>query len=91
MDITNWSGHIRMGGSFPSTIDVAPTNQHEEAGVMGVVFLYGPQRVELRRDKDNNRVALITYKYVDMDIPEGWEDSELLWENPQLPDEESEE
>ena len=82
MDITSFK-RIRVGSHYPQTLDIAPIEAHESDGLYASFFAFpminrGMRRVELRR-KDNS-FALFLFRYDDMELPDWWKDSELLWE-----------
>ena len=70
---------VRVGQSYPSCFDIAPIQFHESYGVYATTYTYENERIELR--KRDNAVALFTFKSIDLDLPKGWENSELLWSN----------
>ena len=78
MEIRDFN-RVRVGQSYPSCFDIAPIQFHESYGVYATTYIYNNERIELRKIK--NDIALFTFKTADMDLPKGWEDSELLWSN----------
>lgn len=75
--------HVRVGSGFPACVDVKRIGAHESYGVMAVAYTYqigdDENYVQVRRSKDN-RIAVLSLKFK-MGLPEGWEDSEILWDS----------
>lgn len=77
---------VRVGSGFPSCADVVPLRGHESYGLVISTWLYrvsteprDTHRVEFRLRK--NEAAMILYRWDDQKVPDGWEDSELIWES----------
>jgi len=78
MDITNFR-HVRVGSGYPAVLDVSPIGSHESEGVYASfpVVSNGLPRAELRYKEGT--YALFVFRYANMDYPEWWKDSELVW------------
>lgn len=72
---------IRVGSEYPICLDIESIHGHESGGILAAFYTYemsdGLKRVELRRREE--RIALFLFRYEDMDLPEWWQNSELLW------------
>ncbi len=82
MQISNFQERVHVGSSHPGCLTVQPISSHESSGVlasfMNVSLEHGPfMRAELRR-KDT-QYALFVFHFDDIDLPEWWEDSEIVW------------
>ncbi len=82
MDLTNFK-RVRIGSHYPQVFGISPIAGHESDGLYaqfhGFMLLEkGQKRVELRC-KDNS-YALFLFRYDDMELPDWWKDSEVLWE-----------
>jgi len=74
---------VRIGSNYPQVLDIQPIEAHESDGLFasfqGFVLLEkGQKRVELR--KKDNSYALFLFRYKDMELPDWWKDSEIIWE-----------
>ena len=91
MNIANFK-RIRIGSHYPQTFDVQPIESHESDGIyasfQGFPTFYDGtalERAELRHK--NNSYAVFLFRYKDMELPDWWKDSDLLWTlkgNPNL-------
>ena len=71
--------HIRAGNHWPQTLDIEPILGHLSDGIRATFFAYRDQpRVELRR-KDEE-YCLFLFRDANAEMPERWQDSELLWQ-----------
>ena len=73
------SDHISMG-RWPGTVTVSIFSWNDAAGMMVRTHLHEgefPRRVELRLK--HREVALFTHNFPDVEVPEYWQDSEVLW------------
>ena len=83
MNLANFK-RIRIGSRHPMTLDVETIEYHERDGIYA--YFYGSpnlfdgsalERAELRRK--NNTYAIFLFRYKDMELPDSWKDSDLLW------------
>jgi hypothetical protein len=73
--------NVRVGSGFPASFDIRKIQYHESYGVYATAFVSKDQRIELRKNKNGDEIALFNFKNNDLDLPCGWEDSEVLWAN----------
>lgn len=85
MEIINFD-RLRIGSNFPHTLDVSPMQHHESQGIQAsfsTVLIGGEnglQNAELRQSKDGRSISLFLYYYDGSELPNGWNDSQVLWE-----------
>ena len=85
MNIKNFDS-FRIDAGDCCFMDVSKIGKHSNYGFMTTAYLlkspdkYISQKVEVR--KKDNKIALISYKYGDLQLPEYWRDAEILfsWE-----------
>lgn len=94
MEIRDFSGRIRIGHGFPSTIDVEPINGHEVFGVKATCFTYkgieDRQYVQFRKHNKDEIVGLFAFSHDEVNVPECWENSTVIWDS-RTPDQKSKE
>jgi len=85
MNISNFSETIRLGGSFPVCFDVSPITDHEGYGVMAHVYTHRKDGenhyFQLRKHNEEKLVAFFAVKFDDIDLPEYWKNSILIWDS----------
>ena len=78
---------IRVGSGWPALLDIKSTGMHESYGVMAIAYPCRTNEpkdthvVQFRVNRKTNEVALITFLFDDMALPDGWEDSELIYDS----------
>lgn len=79
MEIRNFD-RVRIGSGYPAVLDISPIEGHESYGIAARFYdavLDEDFQVELRRKE--NDLALFLFRYGDMELPNYWQDSELVW------------
>ena len=84
ISITDFN-RMRCGSKFPASIDIEPIDGHECHGVLASAFTYAADGsenfVQVRRHNEHQLVALFAFGGPDMEIPEFWIDSTVLWDS----------
>lgn len=83
--ITGFITGIRMG-TYPYCLNIDPATDDTDFNGVSATFYVSQakglkekvRRAELRRRADEYR--LFVFRFTDAELPEGWQDSELLWE-----------
>jgi hypothetical protein len=72
-------GHIHVGGEWPTVLDIVPIEGHADLGICAQFFILPRKghRVELRCK--GIHYALFLFGYQEQELPELWQDSELVW------------
>lgn len=86
MEIKNFDRSIRVGSGFPACFDISRIGSHESYGVFASFFYNS--RIHLRSEEatraelrhKGNYYALFVFNRKDMDLPDWWKDSEIVWE-----------
>lgn len=76
---------LRIGGCFPTTMDVTMLRAFDTHGVMATVFTHksGDDQgySQLRKRDAHPQIGLFVFAYDDAEVPEHWKDSVVIWDS----------
>ena len=84
MEITNFD-RVRVGGGFPGSLDIESIGDHESYGVFATAYTCRPDGsngyAQVRKHNKESLVALFSFLLGDLEIPDEWADSVVLWDS----------
>lgn len=74
MNVTNFN---RLRVNKENFVDIQSFDGHVEYGVMIIAHDFSSRRMEIRRKE--KQTAMFVFQYSDLEIPEWWQDAEVLF------------